>query len=342
MSKAKVLLVGMGGVGSIAAYSLEKAGKSEVTAVVRSDYDTLIKEGFELQSCDFGKVGVFRPTNVCKSVDEAVSKHGPFDFVVFTMKNTPDVQPLNPFIEKCYHDDLGIVLLQNGYGIHKAVLQEFPSAYVISGVSMISSTLYGRTVKQVGPESVKIGVCDNGKTDYGKQEKKCKEFIELYSTDKNDVTFDENVNYTRWRKLVYNATINSSCALTNVDIGRLELFGGVDSIVRPAMAEVLAIAKSDGVELPESIMEFMIRSDDGEWYAPSMLVDIRKGNYTEYQVILGNALDVAKENGIAAPVLTVLYNLLHVIQWRTMEEKHRFTLPEKRPLPQDNFKIEFK
>ncbi|GMG39803.1 unnamed protein product [Ambrosiozyma monospora] len=89
-------------------------------------------------------------------------------------------------------------------------------------------------------------------------------------------------------------------------------------------------------------MEDMIRSDDGEWYAPSMLVDIRKGNYCEYKVIVGNALDVAKEKGVEAPVLTVLYNLLHVVQMRTMEQKGKFTLPAKRPFPKDNFKIEYK
>ncbi|KAH3661314.1 hypothetical protein OGAPHI_006721 [Ogataea philodendri] len=341
-TKPKVLLVGMGGVGTIVAYGIQYTGKADVTAVVRSDYDTLTTQGFDLESVDYGNVKGFRPTNVYKSVDDAVSKHGPFDYVVFSMKNTPDIQPIEPLIEKCYHEGIGIVLMQNGYGIHKSVLKKFPTAYVISGVSMISSTLYGRVIKHVGQDAVKVGVCDNGKLDYAKQEQKCKDFIDLYSNDKNDIVYDEDVNYSRWRKLVYNATVNSTAALTNVDIGRLELFGGIDSIVRPAMKEILAIAKSDGVDLPESIIDFMIRSDDGEWYPPSMLIDIRKGNYTEYQVIVGNALDVAKQNNVPAPTLTVLYNLLHVIQWRTMEAKGRFVLPEKRPLPEDNFHIEFK
>lgn len=108
------------------------------------------------------------------------------------------------------------------------------------------------------------------------------------------------------------------------------------------MKEIIAIAKSEGVELPEDLMESMIRSDDGEYYPPSMLVDIRKNQYTEYNVILGNALDIASENGVETPTLTILYNLLAVIQMRTKEEKGMFELPEKRPLPSDNFKIEYK
>ncbi|GME97528.1 unnamed protein product [Ambrosiozyma monospora] len=332
----------MGGVGTIAAYGLEFGGKAEVTAVVRSDYDHLTQKGFDIESCDYGSVKAFKPSHVEKSIEAAVKNHGPFEFAIFSMKNIPDVQPVEPLIDECYRKGTAIVLLQNGLGIEKPVLKEFPEAIVISGVSMISSTLYHGAVSHVGPDSVAFGVCDNGKLPLDEQTAVCKRFIDIYSTGKNVVKFDENVKYTRWRKLIYNATINSTCALTDADIGRLELFGGIDSIVRPAMKEIRAIAKADGVDLPESIMEDMIRSDDGEWYAPSMLVDIRKGNYCEYKVIVGNALDVAKEKGVDAPVLTVLYNLLHVVQMRTMEQKEKFTLPAKRPLPKDNFKIEYK
>ncbi|ODV86924.1 hypothetical protein CANARDRAFT_6491 [[Candida] arabinofermentans NRRL YB-2248] len=339
--KAKVLLVGMGGVGSVAAYSLEYGGKAEVTAVLRSDYQTLIDDGFEFESVDHGKVNCFRPTNITKSVEEAMEKYGPFDYAIFSLKNIPDISPIEPLIAKCYTPEVGILLLQNGIGIEKPIFKLFPEAYVMSGVTMVSSTLYGRKVVHVATEHVRVGAYDNGKIPYEKQVAKCKKFIEIYSTDKNDIIYDENVNFSRWRKLVYNACVNSSAALTDCDIGRLEVFGAMDPIVRPAMREILAIAKSDGVDLPEDVIEFMIRSDDGEWYPPSMLVDMRKGNYCEYQVILGNALDIAKENGVPAPVLSCMYHLLHVVQMKTQEKKGKFVLPEVRPLPADNFQIKY-
>lgn len=116
----------------------------------------------------------------------------------------------------------------------------------------------------------------------------------------------------------------------------------MDKIVRPAMKEVIAIAKADGVTLPEGIDEAMIRSDDGEYYPPSMLIDVRKNQYTEYKTILGTALETAQDLGVEAPVLSLLCSLLEVIQYRTMESHGRIVLPEKRPLPSDNYKIEFK
>ncbi|GME69652.1 unnamed protein product [[Candida] boidinii] len=341
MSKSKVLLIGMGGVGTIAAYALEYGGKAEVTAVLRSDYDLLKEKGFEINSVDYGHIPVFRPTNIVKSIGEANEKFGPFDYAVFTTKCIPDVNPIEPLIKEAYvKGKTSIVLLQNGFGIENDTLEDIPEATVISGVTMISSTLYHGVVQHVGEDLLKFGLFNTKASNAAEQKALCEKFVELYSNDKNQCSYDDDVKFTRWRKLVYNATLNSTCAITNLDTGRIELFGGNGTIIKPAMAEVIAIAKSDGVDLPAGIDDFMIRSDDPNYYAPSMLVDLRKGNFIEYQVILGNALKVAKKNNVPTPTLTVLYNLLHLIQMRTMEEHKKFELPEVRPSP--DYKIEFK
>ena len=62
--KAKTLLVGGGGVGTMAAYALETGGRASVTAVLRSNYDSVIKNGFEIDSIDHG-LGIkgFRPSS---------------------------------------------------------------------------------------------------------------------------------------------------------------------------------------------------------------------------------------------------------------------------------------
>jgi ketopantoate reductase len=62
-SKAKVLLVGSGGVGTMAAYNIENGELAEVTAVLRSNYDAVEKNGFFINSVDFGEIKGWRPTN---------------------------------------------------------------------------------------------------------------------------------------------------------------------------------------------------------------------------------------------------------------------------------------
>lgn len=159
--------------------------------------------------------------------------------------------------------------------------------------------------------------------------KKALEFISYYTNEKNLCYYDENVKFSRWKKLEYNATFNPICALAGADSGRLEIFGGVASIVSQTMDEILAIAESDGTILTETIKEEMIRADDGIWCTPSMLVDLRKKNFIEYEVIVGNPMRIAMESNLQASNLKMIYSLLSVVQKSLMETKGMITLPKK-------------
>lgn len=61
--KARVLIIGMGGVGTLAAYALETGGKAEVTAVSRSNYGAVMQHGIAIDSIDYGRnIKGWRPT----------------------------------------------------------------------------------------------------------------------------------------------------------------------------------------------------------------------------------------------------------------------------------------
>lgn len=60
--KASVLLVGSGGVGTMAAYALETGGKASVTAVLRSNFSAVEKDGFQINSLQHGNIRNWRPT----------------------------------------------------------------------------------------------------------------------------------------------------------------------------------------------------------------------------------------------------------------------------------------
>lgn len=182
-----------------------------------------------------------------------------------------------------------------------------------------------------GVDKLSVGYFQNNNLSAEVQKKSAKMFVEIYSNKYNICNYVSDVKYMRWKKLVYNASLNSVCALTGVDIGRLEIFGGMEGLVRPAMKEIILIAKSDGIILPDDLIEEMIRIDDGKWYKPSMLVDFENNNYMEIINILGNPLKIAAEANISTPYLSVLYETLSVIQKAIAESKGKFVLPLKRP-----------
>lgn len=329
--KPKVLIIGLGGVGVLAAFALEYSKRAEVTALIRSDYDRVIEKGYDINSVDYGNIKGFTPSHVVKTIKDAKA-YGEFDFILVTTKNIPDINVVEDAFADAVSEKTTIVLLQNGFGIEKPTLKRFPGHVVLSGVSMISSANFHGVVEHVGTDSLAIGYFDNGVSSKEDQLAKASQFIELYNNDKINCFLDKDVKFTRWKKLIYNATFNPISALVDLDVGRIEEAGGVESLIRPAMKEVINVAASDGVTLDESLMEYMIHSDDGVWYAPSMLVDVRKGNQVELEVILGSVIDVANENKVDIPILKVVYNLLHLVQFRLKEKNGLVTLPKERPV----------
>ena len=61
--KRKVLVVGAGGVGTMACVALERSGMASVTAVLRSNYQKVVQDGFEIESVNHGKLSAWRPTH---------------------------------------------------------------------------------------------------------------------------------------------------------------------------------------------------------------------------------------------------------------------------------------
>lgn len=60
--KRRVLVVGSGGVGTMVSVALERSNMASVTAVLRSNYERVIENGFEIESIDHGKLTNWRPS----------------------------------------------------------------------------------------------------------------------------------------------------------------------------------------------------------------------------------------------------------------------------------------
>jgi ketopantoate reductase len=73
-TKANILLVGSGGVGTMAAYALEQGGKASVTAVLRSNYNAVNDKGFQINSIQHGQVKDWKPSTSESNPHPASSK----------------------------------------------------------------------------------------------------------------------------------------------------------------------------------------------------------------------------------------------------------------------------
>ncbi|KAK5175506.1 uncharacterized protein LTR77_000645 [Saxophila tyrrhenica] len=327
--KARVLLVGAGGVGAMACYALESGGGAEVTAVLRSNYDVVEREGFSIDSIEHGKgIKGFRPSKIRKSVPNVTDEDlPPFDYIVVTTKNILDVRPnVLDLIEAAVTPGVSaIVLLQNGLNIELPIIERFPDNTVLSGVSIISASEpeKGHIVHEFTDTS-KVGPFPSLKVPSSESVAAAKWFVELYNRcGRVNCQFDEDVSFTRWRKLVYNSSFNSVSAILNMGVVRMRMTRHVvDDLIKPIMAEIFATAKAAGVTLPEGLDMQMIRLDPpDEDFLPSMGQDAAKGNYMEVEVIVGAPLREAERLGVATPTLKTIYGLLRGLQVKAKERK---------------------
>lgn len=179
-----------------------------------------------------------------------------------------------------------IVLVQNGLNIEKPIFERFPQNIVLSGVSMIGSieTSHG-VIRHLDPDELLVGAFHNPNLNIDAQHAAAKDFIQVYAAGgKTQCEFVPDVPFSRWRKLVYNACLNSTCAITGLDTGRLRIAGApIKRLVRPAMEEIRLAANASGVSLPDDVAEKMmsILEPITDYFAPSMLVDVRKVSSTD-------------------------------------------------------------
>jgi ketopantoate reductase len=61
--KREILVIGAGGVGTMACVALERSGMARVTAVLRSNYEKVVRDGFDIESVDHGKLSGWRPSH---------------------------------------------------------------------------------------------------------------------------------------------------------------------------------------------------------------------------------------------------------------------------------------
>lgn len=327
MTKPSVLIIGLGGIGSVAAITLELNGKFEVSVIVRHQDEEFKKNGFKIDSIDFGKT-YYKPRHAYTSVEECKDIH--FDYVVVCTKNLPDSRtPCEELIAPAIKPGTCIFLIQNGLGIELPILEKFPNNLVCSGTSLTGVWRYGNNVTHIKPDDVTFGIFKANNVPHEEALTIFNRFVDGYRRHNNKISVENDVELSRWYKLCYNAVYNTTCAIANMDVTRCHIAIGLDSMFRKIMHEIIAIAKSEGYELKIEKAEELLHKSDGLFYRPSMQIDVDKTQMLEIEVILGNPLRIAERNKVDAPCLNMIYNMLKLIQFRIKEEQGQFKINEK-------------
>ncbi|GKT87248.1 hypothetical protein Ct61P_05098 [Colletotrichum tofieldiae] len=318
--KPQVLLVGGGGIGTMAALNLERGAwrRSLLCSVPISRFlenwrptqsQSAAHRCLAVTASDNPETDISGVLNSVPSILDT-SPIVRYDYIVCCTKNIPDAGPglpdiIAPAVSPAH---TVIVLIQNGLNIQLPFFSRFPQTLFSRGV-----------VEQKQHDLLHVGAFQSPKLSKEEQHRAAQHFVSIYGAGgTNTCLYMPEVDFDRWSKLVYNASFNPICALTGLNASELQMTGRtMDTMVVPAMREVLAVAAAAGHNIPEDIIEKTIQLNPMEEnIKPSMQVDFEKGNLIEHENILGEVVREAQRHGVATPILNVLYEICCAHQWR--------------------------
>jgi len=308
----KILIIGAGAIGGLYAGKLSQA-KAEVSVICRSDYEKVKQGGIKIESIwgDFQ----FMPKNVYKNSGEIKEK---FDFVIVATKVLPEIS-LKDLISPALDNKSSIALIQNGIFIEKEVTKIFPNHHLVSVIAFVAS------------EKTAAGLIkhtDNGKLTFGEYNhanpSKTKALIDLFTEASVPCFTSDDIQFERWKKLVWNASFNPISVLAGgIDTKQMLDNPNLTKLVKNVMLEVALLAKAQGYEIAEKFLDETILATKSRVTASrsSMLIDFEAKRSMEVEAILGNTLRFAEEKSVAIPYISTLYALLSEINKSVLLKK---------------------
>jgi 2-dehydropantoate 2-reductase len=268
------------------------------------------------------------PHKVTKTVPNVSDSNvAPFDYILVTTKNIPDVSPtveeiIAPAVTP---GKTAIVLSQNGINIEKPLIARFPTNPIISSVAYTGATETALVKIYNGDNDCqKIGAYKSPEIPAAEAEEAAKRYVDIYNTvGKLDVIYEPDVAKVRWRKIAYNGSMNPVASILRMDTPRMRMSQHIiDDLVLPIMLEIRAIAEASGIILQADLVDAVMHQDPNDTaFKPSMCQDYEKGNLMEIENLIGEPLREAQRLNVPAPTLELIYAIMKGLQLKVKEKK---------------------
>jgi 2-dehydropantoate 2-reductase len=291
--RATIAVVGLGGIGGVAAGCLAHAGRHDVTVCARRPLTRLIVERPD------GAVEV--PLNALTDPAEA----WPVDWVLLATK-THQTASAAPWLARLCAPSTRVAVLQNGIDHVERV------APLAQGATIVPAIVYYNG-ERLAPDRVRFAVVSDSELAVTDDEAG-RAFAALMQGTPLRVQPNGDFTTLKWRKLLLNAVANPITALT---LQRFAVFRRDDiyTLCLAVLEEALAVAQADsarlGVDEPARVMT-RLRGLSAA-LGSSMYFDRLAGRPFEVEALTGAIVRAGARHGIATPLNGMLLTLLRAI-----------------------------
>lgn len=201
-------------------------------------------------------------------------------------------------------EDTIIISLLNGVTSEKRIAEKYGKEKLVYSYFIGHSAV--RTGRNITQDGINTIVFDGNK--------KVKEFF-----DRVGINYEipNDIIRSMWLKFMLNVSSNQTSAILRMTFGQMTENSKCMEFIVNVMKEVQAIAKAEGVENTETMIDDALISlgkmtPDGK---TSMLQDVLAGRKTEVDMFAGVIIELGKKHNIKTPYNTVLKGLIEAVSF---------------------------
>ena len=298
----RIAVVGAGALGGFYGGLLARAGEN-LTFVARGQtLATLRDAGLTVRSRLAGEFTL--PVDATDDPDGI----GPVDLVFLGVK-TYDLNAAIATVRPLVGPETMVLCVQNGIDGPERVGNALGEGAVIAGAVYVSATVEAPgVVAQVGgPGLVHLGELTGGRTP------RLKRLGELFVRAGVPTEVHADVRRPLWQKFMTICAMSGLTALTRLTLRQIFACPETRLLYRDLMAEVTAVARARGVDLPEDAADEMLRTVlamDPPPERGSMAYDLLAGRRLEVEDLNGAVVRLGRELGVPTPINRVVHAAL--------------------------------
>jgi 2-dehydropantoate 2-reductase len=201
-----------------------------------------------------------------------------------------------------------VVSLQNGVRRDETLRAALGAQHVLGGVSYISAFIESPgVIRQVGTmQRIVIGEYDGTRSPRA---------LALHAAlDKAgiDAVLSDSIARAIWEKFIFLATLAGVTSATRMPIGPIRSNPATRALFRDALAEVVAVARAEGVAIGDDFVDGRMAFADGlpASMTASMAGDLEHGRRLELEWLSGDIVARGTRLGVPTPVHRALNDVL--------------------------------